>query len=398
MPRHPRTTVGASPPPPVGGAQAPTSERSPSPVGATRVATRKSGLAPLPQNGTPASIAPALLAWWDRHGRRDLPWQREPTPYRVWVSEIMLQQTQVVTVTRYYDRFLAAFPSLRTLADAPLDAVLHAWSGLGYYGRARHLHRAAQRVRDSHGGELPLDFGELAALPGIGRSTAGAILALAAGQRHAILDGNVKRVLARVHRIERPVTDTAVLRELWSLAEAHTPATRVAHYTQAIMDLGATLCTRRRPACERCPLAARCEAHAAGIAAQLPARSAKRARPQRAATVLLVHDGRGRVLLEKRAEEGLWGGLWGLPEIAVTDEAAAWCTQFIGQPPARLARRPVLRHAFTHFDLDMTPVELEIPAPAPQARDTDRWLWYDLHAPARIGLAAPTTRLLHSLL
>ncbi|MCC7257005.1 MAG: A/G-specific adenine glycosylase [Gammaproteobacteria bacterium] len=345
-----------------------------------------------------SSLANALLAWWDRHGRRDLPWQRDPTPYRVWVSEVMLQQTQVATVLRYYDRFLAAFPDVRTLADAPLDAVLHAWSGLGYYGRARHLHRAAQRMRDAPGGALPLVFDDLAALPGIGRSTAGAILALSAGPRHAILDGNVKRVLARVHRIEQPLTGSAVLRELWSLAELHTPAGRVAHYTQAIMDLGATLCTRQRPACNRCPLATRCEAHAAGIAAQLPARNARRPRPQREATVLLVHDGSGRVLLEKRPEEGLWGGLWGLPEIATAGAARAWCAQFLGQPPVRLAQRPVQRHAFTHFDLDMTPVELEVLAPPQQAGDGDRWLWYDLHAPARVGLAAPTTHLIRSLL
>ena len=201
------------------------------------------------------TIAPALLAWWDQHGRKDLPWQVNPTPYRVWVSEIMLQQTQVATVARYFDRFMADFPDVGALAAAPLDAVLHAWSGLGYYSRARNLHRAAQRVCEAHGGELPGDFAALAALPGIGRSTAGAILALAHGLRHPILDGNVKRVLARYHAVDGWPGQTAVARQLWELAESHTPVQRVADYTQAIMDLGATVCTRTRPACDICPLA-----------------------------------------------------------------------------------------------------------------------------------------------
>src|SRR5690606_11569177 len=205
-----------------------------------------------------ADVAPALLAWWDLHGRRDLPWQRDPTPYRVWVSEIMLQQTQVGTVARYYGRFLAAFPDLRALADAPLDAALHHWSGLGYYARARNLHRAAGIVRDRHDSIVPGDFAALAELPGIGRSTAGAILALSGNRRHPILDGNVKRVLARAFHVEGWPGDAATNRRLWELADACTPEQRVAHYTQAVMDFGASVCTRRRPGCERCPLKAGC--------------------------------------------------------------------------------------------------------------------------------------------
>ncbi len=342
-------------------------------------------------------IAPALLAWWDVHGRKDLPWQRNPTPYRVWVSEIMLQQTQVATVERYYDRFMAGFPAVHELAVADEDAVLHAWSGLGYYRRARNLHRAARIVRDKHGGELPMDFNALLALPGIGRSTAGAILALAAGQRHAILDGNVKRVLTRLAGIEEPPGQAAVLARLWELAGRNTPADRPGPYAQAMMDLGATVCTRRRPACECCPLRDYCLAHRTGRAEQLPAVQARRPRPLRQSIVLLVRIGATHVLLEKRPTEGIWGGLWGLPEVAAVDAIGDWCEREIGTVPERIRVQPMFRHGFTHFDLDMTPVEVEVPLPA-RVLDGGRWLWYNLRAPARVGLAAPVTRLLDSLL
>jgi A/G-specific adenine glycosylase len=308
----------------------------------------------------------------------------------------MLQQTQVATVERYYDRFMAGFPDVGALADASADAVLHAWSGLGYYSRARNLHRAAQRVRDEHDGEVPTTFEALAALPGIGRSTAGAILALATGQRFPILDGNVKRVLARVHRIEGSPADARVLKAMWRLAEENTPAERAGAYTQAIMDLGATLCTRHKPACPRCPLAARCEARAAGVAESLPAPKPKRVRPRRATVVMLLRHGASRVLLEKRPDAGIWGGLWGLPEVASPDEVPGWCAQAFGSTPARLTVRPVLRHGFTHFDLDMTPVEVEV-TPGERAAEGERWMWYDLGAPARVGLAAPVAKLLRGL-
>ena len=205
-------------------------------------------------------FADRLLGWFDVHGRKDLPWQQDPTPYRVWVSEIMLQQTQVRTVIPYYQRFMQAFPDLRALAAAPLDQVLHHWSGLGYYARARNLHRAAQRIRDDHAGRFPEDIEVVMGLPGIGRSTAGAILSLACGQRHAILDGNVKRVLARFHAVEGWPGKTAVLEQLWALAEAATPQRDVAAYNQAMMDLGATLCRRGTPECVRCPLRTDCRA------------------------------------------------------------------------------------------------------------------------------------------
>lgn len=352
-------------------------------VGAARAAAQQSRLK-------------SLLPWWDRHGRKDLPWQRDPTPYRVWVSEIMLQQTQVATVELYYDRFLRDFPDVVTLADAPVDAVLHAWSGLGYYSRARNLHRAAQRVREDFAGVVPSRFEELVTLPGIGRSTAGAILALATGQRYPILDGNVKRVLSRVYRIADAASAPATLRRLWQLADANTPAERTAHYTQAIMDLGATVCTRRKPACTSCPLAGACEAHAAGIAEELPAPKARRVRPLRATVALLVRDGEGRVLLEKRPDRGIWGGLWGLPEVTAADEVRGWCLARFGRAPERERALPVLRHGFTHFDLDITPVEVRI-APLTSLMEEGRWLWYNVREPARVGLAAPVARLIHAL-
>jgi len=342
-------------------------------------------------------LAPALLAWWDRHGRKDLPWQQDPTPYRVWVSEIMLQQTQVATVLRYYDAFLGAFPDVGALADAEPDAVLHRWSGLGYYARARNLHRAARVVRDAHGGRVPTDFAALAALPGIGRSTAGAILSLADHQRHPILDGNVKRVLARVFRVEGYPGETAVAKQLWALAEACTPAERVANYTQAIMDLGASHCARRKPACPLCPLASGCAANLAGVAATLPARKPPKARPRKATVVLLCVRPDGAVLLERRPDAGIWGGLWGLPEVAHLDGAASWCATALGSAPLSQRVRPALQHGFSHFDLDMTPVELQVPAPPGQAMEGDRWLWYKTDAPAKVGLAAPIAKLLSSL-
>lgn len=342
------------------------------------------------------NLAPRLLAWWDAHGRKDLPWQRDPTPYRVWVSEVMLQQTQVATVLRYYERFMAHFPDVVALAAAPADAVLHLWSGLGYYSRARNLHRAAQRVRDEFAGVVPVEFAALASLPGIGRSTAGAILALATGQRHPILDGNVRRVLARLHRIEEAPDRPAVIARLWTLADGHTPEVRVAAYTQAIMDLGATVCTRRAPQCIACPLAGICRAHHDGVAEGLPAPKRRRARPQRATVALLVRDPEGRVLLEKRPDSGIWGGLWGLPETENLDAVAGWCLARLGAPPGALRALPVVRHGFTHFDLDITPVQVDI-APAARAMEGERWLWYNVRRPAQVGLAAPVARLLQTL-
>jgi len=344
-----------------------------------------------------AKIAPLLLAWWDAHGRKDLPWQRDPTPYRVWVSEIMLQQTQVATVERYYDRFLGVFPNVVALADAELDRVLHLWSGLGYYARARNLHKAARVVRDDCGGDLPDEIDALVALPGIGRSTAGAILALASDQRHPILDGNAKRVLARLFGVEGWTGSTANLKLLWQLAEDCTPAERPAHYTQAIMDLGATVCSRGRPACAKCPLDGPCRAYLDGLTDRIPAPRPKRNRGQRATVVVMLIREDGAVLLERRPDAGVWGGLWCFPEAAEVAGVADWCRTRVGVEPGRISVRPIVSHSFTHFDLDMTPVEAHVGGAPSRLMDGDRWLWYNRETPAAVGLAAPVARMLETV-
>ena len=297
-------------------------------------------------------IAVPLLAWSDRSGRKHLPWQQNRTAYRVWISEIMLQQTQVATVIPYYLRFIERFPSVTALASALLDEVLHLWTGLGYYARARNLHRAAQSDHGRHGGEFPSSFAEVEALPGIGRSTAGAILALANGQRHAILDGNVKRVLARYFGIEGFPGEKSIELRLWKLADAATPEMRVGDYTQAIMDLGATVCVRARPACEQCPLERNCVAYAEGRQHTLPTPRPKRIRPHREAYVLIMQREDRSVLLEKRPATGIWGGLWTFPQFDTRESVADWFrSQSSDASVARYEELPPYSHAFTHFDL-----------------------------------------------
>ena len=344
----------------------------------------------------PAMLARTLLPWFDAHGRHDLPWQRDPSPYRVWVSEIMLQQTQVTTVIPYYERFLQRFRDIRELAAAPQDEVLHLWTGLGYYARARNLQRAAQRIGEIHGGEFPTDFAAVAELPGIGRSTAGAILALSLGQRHAILDGNVKRVLTRHQTIGGWPGDKKVEGKLWTLAESYTPRRRVAQYTQAIMDLGATLCTRTRPRCGACPVAADCRAHALGRESRYPAARPRKELPVKRSRMLLLRDG-AAVLLLRRPPAGIWGGLWSFHEIAADADPQDWFRERFGVAPAGCVFRPLLRHSFSHYHLDIEPVELTLPKGAARVADGDDERWYRLDAPARLGLAAPVKRLLQSL-
>lgn len=343
----------------------------------------------------PRVLGPALIAWHRRHGRHDLPWQRERTPYRVWVSEIMLQQTQVATVIPYFERFLARFPDIRTLASAPLDTVLHLWTGLGYYARARNLHRAAQTVCARHRSEFPQNFESVADLPGIGRSTAGAILALSLDQRHAILDGNVKRVLARVFAIEGHPAARLVEQQLWTLAEACTPNTDVAIYTQAIMDLGATVCTRRRPSCDRCPLQTMCTAYSKGLTDVLPTPRAKqttRSRRRRECWWLLRQDASGAVWLERRPDTGIWGGLWCPPQFddEITAQSAAQASAVTLTP---------IDHVFTHFDLRIYPLLVREPSVPCETSEPSTGLWYNAsrESSARIGLPAPVKALLESL-
>ncbi len=343
-----------------------------------------------------SSFAGRLLAWFDEHGRKDLPWQRAPTPYRVWISEIMLQQTQVMTVIPYFDRFVDCFPDVHTLAAAPLDEVLHLWSGLGYYARARNLHRSARIVTDEFGGVLPDDIDALQRLPGIGRSTAGAILALAHDRRHPILDGNVKRVLCRYHAIDEWPGRPTVEQRLWALAEAATPVQRARDYTQAIMDLGATLCTRARPGCVRCPQADGCAARREGDPSRYPAPKPKAPRPERSATLLLLSDPDRGILLERRPPAGIWGGLWSLPEVPEAcrdhDAIRTWCAQALGCRIGALAELPGVRHGFTHFTLAIRPLQAQA-AETGTLMEPDRLVWYN-DASHAVGIAAPVARLI----
>ncbi len=338
------------------------------------------------------TFAGRLLTWFDRHGRHNLPWQKVPTPYRVWVSEIMLQQTQVRTVIPYYERFMARFPDCAALAAAPAEAVLAHWSGLGYYARARNLHSAARLIVEQHRGELPESLDHLQALPGIGRSTAGAILALSRGERHPILDGNVKRVLARYHAVPGWPGAAAVQNRLWQLADDHTPGERVAEYTQAIMDLGATVCTRTRPRCEECPAGADCTARAEGNPARYPEPKPRRDLPVRRATLLIATDSERGVLLSRRPPTGVWGGLLSLPELA--DESAdAWC----GQRGLRLLKAdkwPAFRHTFSHFHLEIAPIRLHVDHQARQIMEPAGCLWYKAALYNQLELPAPIKRLL----
>jgi A/G-specific adenine glycosylase len=342
------------------------------------------------------TFAQRLLEWFDAHGRHDLPWQRERTPYSVWVSEIMLQQTQVATVIPFYVRFMHRFPTVDALAAAPLDDVLTHWAGLGYYARARNLWRAARVVVEEHDGELPTDFHALHALPGIGRSTAGAILSQALGARWPILDGNVKRVLARYHAVGGWPGEPRVANELWGHAETHTPHERVAEYTQAIMDLGATLCARTRPACTVCPVMSDCAAARAGTQALYPAPRPKRERAQRRVAVLVVRDPEGRVLLERRAARGIWGGLYSLPELPAEDSAREWCARRLGAVVVAETALATIEHAFTHFDLDLMPRLLELAAAPSVVADRDDWLWCRPGTKLDVGVPAPVAVLLGS--
>ncbi len=338
-----------------------------------------------------------LLQWFDEFGRKDLPWQHPRAPYRVWISEIMLQQTQVATVLGYFERFMQHFPSARDLAAAPQDDVLHLWTGLGYYARARNLHKAAKALVDRHGGELPDDLEALNALPGIGRSTAGAILAQGFNQRGVILDGNVKRVLTRHAAVEGFPGKTAVERRLWDLADQRTPSERVADYTQAIMDLGATLCVRRNPNCGACPLSQDCKALAANRVADFPYPAPKKLKPARRARMYVVRGPEGDVLLEQRPQEGIWGGLWNPPE-RPADYADTDFLQEYGLTDYALLEGQPFRHTFSHYHLDITPVFVELEGALPVLLgEGDRVRWYQIEgAQQQLGLSAVAVKLLHT--
>jgi len=340
-------------------------------------------------------FAARITAWQKKRGRHDLPWQGTRDPYAIWVSEIMLQQTQVGTVIPYYSRFLARFPDVAALAAAPLDEVLRLWSGLGYYSRARNLHGAAQEIVAAHGGRFPRRFEQVAALPGIGRSTAAALCVFAYGARHAILDGNVKRVLARFAGIKGYPGEKKVADALWRKAERLLPRRGIEAYTQGLMDLGATLCVRARPRCDECPVATTCAAREQGRTEALPAPRPARARPVRHATIVIVRDCSGALLLEARPPTGIWGGLVSLPEF----DADADDHQLIAAIAERYAlqvdlgeRLPHLRHEFSHYTLVMHPRIAGVRRALGAASAASQWVGTDALRTA--ALPAPVRRLL----
>jgi A/G-specific adenine glycosylase len=340
---------------------------------------------------TPAIFQQNILAWFDQQGRKDLPWQQNITPYRVWLSEIMLQQTQVATVIPYFQEFIAKFPHVESLARADVDAVLQLWSGLGYYARARNLHKAARMIADQ--GRFPDTLDELLTLPGIGQSTAGAILSIAFNNPHPILDGNVKRVLARFKAIPGWPGDSQVNKQLWEISANLTPGQRVADYTQAIMDLGATVCTRSKPACGKCPLMENCAAFLTNSVANFPTPRINKTLPVKKLIFLFLYDNQHQVWLEKRPPTGIWGGLWSLPEFANEDDAVNWCMvnnllirdKKIGDEQ---------RHTFSHYHLNYTPLFIETNNAMDFVQETDRTAWHNTQQINEIGLAAPIKNLL----
>ena len=350
--------------------------------------------------GNAAPLAPRLLHWFDRHGRHGLPWQHPRTPYRVWLSEIMLQQTQVATVIPYFLRFVDSFPTLPDLAAASTDQVMAHWAGLGYYARARNLHAAAKNCVEHHDGDLPRDFDALLALPGIGCSTAGAILAQAWGDPFPILDGNVKRVLARWHGIAGWPGTPAVEKRMWTLAAAHVaevPAGRIADYTQAQMDFGATQCTRSAPACLTCPLAGDCVALGQGLVDTLPTPRPGKTLPEREALALLLEDADGRLLLQRRPPAGIWASLWTLPQADTEAELRAWFEQAMqGDFDAAEAMAPIV-HTFSHYRLHLQPLRLRRVASRQRVGDNDPQRWVTRAELAGLGLPAPIRKLLDAL-
>ena len=342
-------------------------------------------------------FASALLAWYQRAGRKDLPWQQLKTPYRVWISEIMLQQTQVATVIPYYQRFMHSFPDVRALAAAELDSVLHHWTGLGYYARARNLHKTAKHIIEVHDGQFPESLEQLMALPGIGRSTAGAILALACGQRQPILDGNVKRVLCRYFTVSGWPGRKTVENRLWQLADSLTPETKVADYTQAIMDLGATVCIRRNPLCDSCPMTSGCEAYASGLQQHYPESKPRKPLPQQETVFAIIENEAGEVLLQQRPAAGIWGGLWCFPETPVDTCVERMVQDQFGFDVQSICSRDKLKHTFSHYQLMIQPVHVKIRNNSRFINDAGVVTWLKPDGNAQLGLPAPVVSLLAEL-
>jgi A/G-specific adenine glycosylase len=343
----------------------------------------------------PSVFQRKVLAWFDQHGRKDLPWQQNLSPYRVWLSETMLQQTQVATVIPYFNTFIEKFPDIESLANAPIDEVLHLWSGLGYYARARNLHKTAQLIAER--GRFPDTLAELEQLPGIGLSTAGAILSIAFNKSHPILDGNVKRVLTRFRAISGWPGNSTVNKQLWCISAKLTPIERVADYTQAMMDIGATVCTRSKPTCTVCPLSEDCLARLSGTISAFPTPKPTKTLPVKQVVFLLLRNTDNSIMLERRPPSGIWGGLWSLPEFDSVESADAWCRS----RDIRIAGQQTLatgRHTFSHYHLDYTPLLIQADNPINFVMEADRTVWYKFGHLNKLGLAAPIKQLLNTLI
>jgi A/G-specific adenine glycosylase len=342
------------------------------------------------------SFSNRVLKWFDQNGRKDLPWQQNINPYRVWVSEIMLQQTQVKTVIPYFEKFMSQLPNIKALAEAEEDLVLHLWTGLGYYSRARNLHKTAQIICKDYAGSFPDSVDQLSDLPGIGRSTAGAITSIAFQKPAAILDGNVKRVLARHNSIPGWPGQSAVLKTLWQQAERYTPTKRVAAYSQAMMDLGATVCTRTKPACGLCPLSNSCQAYKQGNATDFPGKKPKKTMPIKTTQMLIIENPRGEILLEKRPSSGIWGSLWCFP-MASDEKMTATIFNQLNLHIDNRENWQSYRHTFSHYHLDISPVRVKLSKDVSQVMEANQQLWYNLRQPQTIGLSAPVKKLLGML-
>ncbi len=337
-----------------------------------------------------------VLAWYQQQGRKHLPWQHNKTPYRVWISEIMLQQTQVATVIPYYQKFMASFPEIADLAKADEDTVLHHWTGLGYYARARNLHKSAKIIVDEYQGKFPQQLSQVIALPGIGRSTAGAILSLSLDQHHAILDGNVKRVLARCYTLEGHNGQAAFEKTLWPVAETLTPKQGVAQYNQAMMDLGAMVCTRSKPDCDHCPIISDCLAFLSDQQSVFPQKKPKKTIPSKS-TIMIIPRINNDVLMEKRPPTGIWGGLWCFLEVSDRADIKA-LLQDLSLSENSQYDLPAFRHTFSHFHLDIQPIVIDCQQVKTQKiNEKPLQQWYDLSTAASVGLAASTKKLLHLL-
>lgn len=348
------------------------------------------------------SFSQQLLAWFEHSGRKDLPWQAQSnlnhSAYHVWLSEIMLQQTQVNTVIPYYLRFTKQYPNLKALAEASQDDILALWTGLGYYARARNLHKASIIMVEKHNAELPPNLEELIALPGIGRSTAGAIMSLAYHQRYSILDGNVKRVLARYHRVPGWTGIKAVENKLWAFADKHLPSQNIANYIQAQMDLGATVCTRSKPQCDRCPLQQGCQAYQHDIPQNYPEAKPKKNIPTRDTHWLILQRKGGKVLLEQRPSSGVWGGLWSFPEVKSIESISEYCLNKFQIKTADITATPSFKHIFSHFKLHIHPQLIDVTGTANTTNDNNTLSWYEIDDALQLGLPAPVKTFLQSLL